>query len=52
MKAFLEIVELKSDIITTSGDVVDPGVTPDPGEPEECCEWGCDGDFDQIAGNY
>lgn len=41
MKAYLEIVELKNDIITTS-----------TGEEEECCEWGCDTDLDQIAGNY
>lgn len=36
MKAYLEIVELKEDVITTS----------------ECCEWGCTEDLDQIAGNY
>lgn len=41
MKAYLEIVELKNDIITASV----------CGE-DECCEWGCPSDFDQIAGNY
>ena len=39
MKAYLEIVELKNDIITASTD-------------EECCEWGCPSDIDQMAGNY
>ena len=38
MKAYLEIVELKNDVITTSD--------------EECCEWGCPCDFDQMNGNY
>ena len=36
MKAYIEIVELKNDIITTS----------------ECCEWGCGNDLDQLQGNY
>ena len=40
MKAYLEIVELKNDIITTSV------------EEEECCEWGCGTDIDQNNGNY
>ena len=39
MKAYLEIVELKNDIITTSQD-------------EECCDFGCGTDLDQAAGNY
>jgi hypothetical protein len=39
MKAYLEIVELKNDIITASVE-------------EECCEWGCPTDGDQMAGNY
>ena len=39
MKAYLEIVELKNDVITTSTE-------------EECCEWGCPNDMDQAAGNY
>ncbi len=38
MKAYLEIVELKNDVITAS--------------TEECCEWGCGDDLDQVAGNY
>lgn len=38
MKAYLEIVELKNDIITTSD--------------EECCDWGCGTDLDQAAGKY
>jgi len=38
MKAYLEIVELKDDVITTSD--------------EECCEWGCGTDLDQAQGNY
>lgn len=37
MKAYLEIVELKNDVITTS---------------EECCEWGCNLDLDQLQGNF
>ena len=39
MKAYLEIVELKNDVITTST------------EEEECCEWGCGTDLDQAQGN-
>ena len=38
MKAYLEIVELKNDIITTS--------------QEECCDMGCPTDGDQMLGNY
>lgn len=38
MKAYLEIVELKNDVITTS--------------TEECCDMGCGTDIDQIEGNY
>ena len=38
MKAYLEIVELKNDIITTS--------------VQECCDFGCTDDLDQMAGNY
>ena len=34
MKAFLEIVELKDDVITTS----------------ECCDYGCPTDSDEMAG--
>ena len=45
MRAFLEIVELKSDVITTSV------VTPDP-EPDECCDYGCPTDTDEMAGNW
>ena len=37
MKAYLEIIELKNDIITTS---------------QECCDFGCGDDLDQLAGNY
>lgn len=37
MKAYLEIVELKNDVITTS---------------EECCDMGCPTDGDQMQGNY
>lgn len=37
MKAYLEIVELKNDIITTSGE-------------EECCDYGCPTDGDQMEG--
>ena len=37
MKAYLEIVELKNDVITTS---------------QECCDWGCPGDMDQMQGLY
>lgn len=40
MKAYLEIVELKKDIITTSG------------VEEECCDMGCPTDSDQMAGDY
>lgn len=36
MKAYLEVVELKKDIITTSGD--------------ECCDYGCPTDGDQMEG--
>ena len=39
MKAYLEIVALKNDVITTS-------------EPAECCDMGCPTDFDQMAGKY
>ena len=39
MKAYLEIVELKNDIITTSVE-------------EECCDMDCPTDIDQMAGNY
>lgn len=38
MKAYLEIVELKNAIITASA--------------QECCDFGCPDDFDQMAGNY
>lgn len=38
MKAYLEIVELKNDVITTSD--------------EECCDFGCPSDLDQNAGIY
>ena len=38
MKAYVEIVELKNDIITASAD--------------ECCDWGCGTNLDQAAGNY
>lgn len=38
MKAYLEIVELKNDVITTS--VVE----------EECCDYGCPTDGDQMEG--
>ena len=37
MKAFLEIIELKSDVITTS---------------DECCDFDCPKDGDQMAGKY
>ena len=40
MKAYLEIVELKNDVVTVST------------EEEECCEWGCDTNFDLLEGNY
>lgn len=40
MKAYLEIVELKNDIIATS-----------PVE-EECCDMNCPTDSDQMQGNY
>ena len=40
MKAYLEVVELKNDVITASGD------------PAECCDYGCGTDYDQINGNY
>ena len=39
MKAYLEIVELKNDVITTS-------------PSQECCDMGCGTDIDQIEGNY
>ena len=38
MKAYLEIVDLK-DVITTSGE-------------EECCDYGCPNNADQMAGNW
>ena len=38
MKAYLEIVELKNDVITTS--------------TEECCDYGCPTDGDELAGNW
>jgi len=37
MKAYLEIVELKNDIVTTS---------------TECCDFECPTDLDQMQGNY
>lgn len=39
MKAYLEIVELKNDVITASAE-------------EECCDYGCPNDIDQNAGNW
>lgn len=42
MRAYLEIVELKKDIITTSGDPVE----------EECCDFGCPTDLAEINGDY
>ncbi len=38
MKAYLEIVELKNDVVTVSG--------------EECCDFQCPSDLDQMAGRY
>ena len=45
MKAFLEVVELKDDIITASGNTC---------AADACngCDYGCPGDFDQLDGNY
>lgn len=37
MKAYLEIVELKDDVITTSNEAV-------------CCDWGCYTDLAQTSG--
>lgn len=41
MKALLEIIELKNDVVTES-----------PTQQQECCNWGCYDDLDQKAGNY
>lgn len=38
MKAYLEIVELKNDIVTTSSD--------------ECCDYGCPTDILQMDGQW
>ena len=40
MKAYLEIVELKDEIVTVSGD------------PEECCDYSCPTDAEEMAGNW
>lgn len=37
MKAYLEIVKLNNDVVTTSG---------------ECCDFDCPTDMDQMAGRY
>lgn len=39
MKAFLEIIELKNDIVTASGSTCD-------------CDGGCPTDLDQLAGIF
>ena len=44
MKAYLEIVELKDEIVTVS-----TGGTAQQGE---CCDMGCPSDGDQMAGIY
>ena len=39
MKAYVEVIELKNDIVTTSGEA-------------ECCDMGCPTDMNQMQGIY